>query len=109
MFSRMNQIIALTAFTAGVHFSRAAADPEIRILFILNGLGYFALVWAYYFAPQLASRRSLIRKIYLGYTTVTILFYGIWVAMSGDWTLPLGPIDKLAEIILLVQLWKDKV
>ena len=108
MLSRKNLTIILTVITAVIHFSRAAADPEIRILFLLNGLGYLALAWAY-FAPQLLTRKSLIRKIYLGFTLVTILFYGIWVAMSGDWILPIGPIDKIAEIILFVLLWRDNV
>lgn len=107
MFSRKNLIIFLTIITIGIHFSRAAADPEIRILFLLNGLGYLALVWAY-FAPQMADRKNLIRKTYLGFTVVTILFYGVWVAMSGDWTLPLGPIDKVVELILVGLLWQDR-
>ncbi len=36
-------LIILTIITALIHFERAIEDPDIRILFILNGLGYFAL------------------------------------------------------------------
>ena len=37
-------LIILTIITALIHFERAIQDPDIRILFILNGLGYFALL-----------------------------------------------------------------
>jgi hypothetical protein len=41
-------LILLTAITALIHFQRVIADPDIRILFILNSLGYFALLAACY-------------------------------------------------------------
>lgn len=41
-------LIALTIITALIHFQRAMEDPDIRILFNLNGLGYFALLAAFY-------------------------------------------------------------
>jgi hypothetical protein len=41
-------LIVLTIITALIHFERAIEDPDIRILFILNGLGYFALLAAFY-------------------------------------------------------------
>ncbi|MCI0396310.1 MAG: hypothetical protein L0322_15410, partial [Chloroflexi bacterium] len=103
-------LIALLAVaTAAVHFSRAAADPEIRILFILNGLGYLALAAALFLPlPQLQAQRGRIRWAFIGYTAVTILFYLIWGFMSGEWTVPLGPIDKVIEIILITLLWQEK-
>jgi hypothetical protein len=75
-------------------------------LFILNGLGYLALLGAYY-APQLFAQRSRVRKLFVGYTAVTILFYLIWVVMSNDWTFPLGPLDKVIEILLIGLLLRD--
>lgn len=36
-------IIVLVLATALIHFSRAVADPEIRVMFMLNDLGYLAL------------------------------------------------------------------
>ncbi|MCI0649957.1 MAG: hypothetical protein L0346_34445, partial [Chloroflexi bacterium] len=61
-------LIALLAVaTAAVHFSRAAADPEIRILFILNGLGYLALAAALFLPlPQLQAQRGRIRWAFIG-------------------------------------------
>jgi len=41
-------LIALTVITALIYFERAIQDPDLRILFILNGLGYFALLAAFY-------------------------------------------------------------
>src|SRR5262245_50789426 len=101
-------IILLAITTAAIHFSRAAADPEISVLFTLNGLGYLALVGALY-APwdQVAKRRRLVRGILIGYTAVTIALYIVWGVMSGEWAIPLGPIDKLVEVALIGFLWRE--
>lgn len=40
-------LIALTVITALIHVQRAIEDPDIRVLFILNGLRYFALLTAF--------------------------------------------------------------
>lgn len=105
---RTTQIVlmALTAITALIHFQRAMEDPDIRILFILNGLGYFALLAAFYL-PAFQRFHSLVRWTFIGYTAVTILLYFVWVAMSGEWTIPLGPIDKLVEAAMIVILLRE--
>ncbi|HET9221802.1 MAG TPA: hypothetical protein VFO07_04825 [Roseiflexaceae bacterium] len=101
-------IIVLALTTAAIHFSRAAADPEISVLFTLNGLGYLALVAALYAPLSLtASKRRLLRGILIGYTAVTIALYLVWGLMSGEWAIPLGPIDKLVEVALIGLLWRD--
>jgi hypothetical protein len=105
--SRQIAIIVLALATAAIHFSRAAADPEISVLFTLNGLGYLALVALLYAPLSLAaSRRRLIRGILIGYTAVTIALYLVWGVMSGEWTIPLGPLDKLAKVALISLLWR---
>ena len=106
--SRQLAIILLALTTAAIHFSRAAADPEISVLFTINGLGYLALVGLLY-APweQVAKRRRLVCGIFIGYTAVTIALYLVWGVMSGEWALPLGPIDKLVEVALISLLWRD--
>jgi hypothetical protein len=102
-------IILLAIATAAIHFSRAAADPEIRTLFILNGMGYLALAVLYLApVPTLARQRSLIRWIFIIYAAITIIFYLIWGGMSGEWVLPLGPLDKLIELVLIALLWMDR-
>jgi hypothetical protein len=77
-------------------------------LFVLNGVGYLALAVLLY-APvsRLDPYRRLLRWVLMGYAAVTIVLYGVWGAMSGDWTVPLGPIDKLIEASLIGLLWRE--
>ena len=96
----------LTIITALIHFERAIQDPDIRILFILNGLGYFALLAGFYL-PAFQRFHKAIRWIFVGYTVVTILLYFVWVAMSGEWTIPLGPLAKLVEAIMIVLIVRE--
>jgi hypothetical protein len=106
--SRQIAIILLAFTTAAIHFSRAAADPEIRVLFALNGLGYLALVGLLYTPRgQAAKRHRLVCGMFIGYTALTIALYLVWGLMSGEWAIPLGPIDKLAEVALIGLLWRD--
>jgi hypothetical protein len=71
-------LIVLTVITALIHFERAIQDPDIRILFILNGLGYFALLAAFYMAAFQRFHR-LIRWTFIIYTAITIRLYFVWV------------------------------
>jgi hypothetical protein len=100
-------LIILTVITALIHFERAIEDPDIRILFILNGLGYFALLAAFYL-PMFQKFHKAIRWIFVGYTAVTILLYFVWVAMNGEWTIPLGPIAKLVEAAMIVLILREQ-
>jgi len=99
-------LILLTVITALIHFERAIQDPDIRILFILNGLGYFALLAALYL-PAFQRYHNAIRWTFIIYTAVTILLYFVWVAMSGEWTIPLGPIAKIVEAAMIVILLRE--
>lgn len=99
-------LIVLTIITALIHFERAIQDPDIRILFILNGLGYFALLAAFYM-PAFQRFHKLVRWSFIVYTAVTILLYFVWVAMSGEWTIPLGPIAKVVEAAMIVLLLRE--
>jgi hypothetical protein len=99
-------LIILTIITALIHFERAIEDPDIRILFILNGLGYFALLAAFYL-PAFQRFHSLVRGTFIVYTAITILLYFVWVAMSGEWTIPLGPIAKVVEAAMIVILLRE--
>jgi hypothetical protein len=101
-------VIGLTAATAAIHFLRAAADPEIRVLFTLNGVGYLALA-ALLYVPlaRLTPYRRWVRWTLMGYAAVTVVLYGVWGAMSGDWTVPLGPIAKVIEVALIWLVWQE--
>ena len=106
--TRTSQIalMILTSITALLHFDRALQDPDIRILFILNGFGFFALLAAFYL-PAFQKFHRLVRWTFIIYTAVTILLYFVWVAMSGEWTIPWGPIAKIVEAAMIVILLRE--
>ncbi len=90
-------IILLAIATALVHFSLIFPDT----VFILNGLGYLALVAALYLPlPQLIEHRAKIRWLFMAYTALTVL---LWVFMGARATI--AYIDKLIEVVLIILLW----
>jgi hypothetical protein len=97
--------VAISLFvvtTAAINFNSASADPEISPLFILNGLGYLFFVGMLYLPIRhLNNYGHLVRRILMVYTVLTISLYFVWGAMSNEWALPLGPVDKLIELVLL--------
>ena len=89
-------VVFLTLMAAVVHFSRLFPDP----VFILNGIGYLALLAALYLpVPRLVHYRRAVRWTLIGYTTLTIL---AWVAI-GERTL-LGYSTTAGEVALVVLL-----
>ena len=107
--SRQKSIVGLSVATAVIHIILAILsrdDSMFLILFILNGLGYLALVAGLYFVPQLASQRSMIRWALLGFTAVTFVLYFVfnWPTVLN----PIGLVDKLIELVLMIQLWQEK-
>jgi hypothetical protein len=66
-------LIVLTAVTALIHFERAIQDPDIRILFIMNGLGYFALLAAFYL-PRFQRFHNAVRWTFIAYTATPFCF-----------------------------------
>jgi hypothetical protein len=84
-------IVLLTLATAVIHLQLAFPDP----VFILNGLGYLALLAALYL-PQLARYRNLVRWVLVGYTTLTVL---LWILIGAR--TPIGYIDKAIEVALI--------
>jgi hypothetical protein len=92
-------IVLLTLATAVIHLQLNFPDP----VFILNGLGYLALLAALYLpVPRLAGYRNLVRWTLVGYTALTIL---LWV-LFGARTF-IGYADKLIEVLLIVLLLVD--
>ncbi len=86
-------IVLLTLATAVIHLQLAFPDPG----FILNGLGYLALLAALYLpVPRLARRRNVVRWVLIGYPALSIL---LWV-MLGART-PIGYADKAIEVALI--------
>ena len=95
-------IIVLTLLTAFIHI--ALGEP----LFILNGLGYLALLAALFVPISLFERRHrLIRWVFAGYILLTIVLYFVFHP-NGAWQQDgLGMATKLIEVILLLLLIYD--
>ena len=89
-------IVALTLVLALIHLQLAFPDP----MFILNGLGYLALLAALYLPiPQLARYRNLVRWVFIGYTALTLT---LWLIIGARTTV--GFISAASEVALIVLL-----
>jgi hypothetical protein len=100
-------IIVLTISTALIHLYLSIeiiASGMSGTLFILNGLGYLALLAGLFLPlPIVSSYRPVVRILMMLFVLVTIL---AWVAigMRNAW----GYSDKIIEIALLILLWLDR-
>jgi hypothetical protein len=89
-------ILVLTLATALIHVSLLFPDP----VFIINGLGYLALLGALYLPiPMLIPYRRQIRWLLIGYTLLTIV---LWLVFGSR--ILIGYLNKLNEIVLIVLL-----
>jgi hypothetical protein len=106
---RRTIIILLTLITAAIHFYFFTTGTGILFtLFLLNGLGYLALLALLYLPLRLPdSIHKLVRPVFIGYAILTIGIYLYIGATSGIWSVPLAPISKVAEVILAWQLWAE--
>ena len=92
-------IIFLTVATAIVHLYLGFQGLP---LFVLNGLGYLALLAALYLPiPQLVPYQSAVRWVLIGYTVLTIV---LWLLITGGASNATGYIDKVVEVLLIVLL-----
>ncbi len=99
-------ILVFGLFTALVHlvllnisFVQETGSPDL--LFTLNGLGYLALLVAFFWegVPFFSTRRRLLNYLYIAFAVVTVL---AWVAVGAR--TPLGFATKLDEILLIAAL-----
>ncbi len=97
-------IVLLAVATAVIHLILGIQFGNV--LFILNFLGYIALVVALYFLPQLASQRATIRWILVGYAALTVILY--FVMGEEPFSSGLGLATKAIEVILIILLVTDK-
>ena len=89
-------IILLTLATALIHLQLAFPDP----VFILNGLGYLALLAALYLpVAPLARYRNIVRWALIGYAALTIF---LWILLGARTSI--GYLDKAIEIALILLL-----
>lgn len=101
-------IVFFTLATAFLHLSLFPAlgfDP-----IVLNGLGYLALLAAYFLPiPFFQQRRSLVRWGLFGYALLTFV---LWIILGDKHfvfgtTSAIGYYAKVAEVFLMVFLWFD--
>ena len=92
-------IIVLTVVTAAVHLYLGFQGLP---LFVLNGLGYLALLAALYLpVPRLLPYRNAVRWVLVGYTALTIV---LWLVITGGISAAIGYMDKVVEVLLIVML-----
>ena len=98
-------IIVLALATALIHLVLWTREPGFLFMFLLNAIGYTALVIAYYFPPIafLKNNRRLVRYAFIAYTLVTIVG---WVVMGERSAI--GYIDKAIEAVLVVLLFLER-
>jgi len=102
MGGRQVGIVILTLATAVIHLTLVHSLMDIA--FILNGLGYLALLGALFLPiPFFAGGRSLVRFALMGFAALTII---AWIAI-GDKTWWLGYVAKVIEIVLIILLWLE--
>jgi hypothetical protein len=101
-------IILLALATAAVHISFYIVDPAGGFIYGLNALGYVGLVAALYLPiPFLDHFRPVVRRALMGYAALTFAAYVALGLVQHEWTVPLGPLDQLAELTLIAVLWRD--
>ncbi len=87
-------VILLTTGTAVIHLYLGLQGFP---LFILNGLGYLALLAALILPiPVISDYRSLTRWVLVGYTALTIF---LWILVGARNSI--GYVDKIIEIVLV--------
>lgn len=90
-------VVVLASGTAIIHLYLGLSGFP---LFVLNGLGYLALVAALYLpVPRLARYRNAVRWALIGYTALTIV---LWLLVGAR--TPIGYADKLIEVALITLL-----
>jgi hypothetical protein len=96
-------ITVLTLITALIHLVLLNLGGKILPLFILNGLGFLALLYALLRPPAfLKGQTSLVHYAFIGYTAVTVIAY---FALQGFGFSALGYFTKLVEVLLIGALW----
>ncbi len=99
-------MIVLTVITAAIHLFlgvRFIGDGFFGILFILNGIGFFTLLYLV-LRPisSFVGREALLHYGLMGFSAITIL---AWLVMNGDFSNVLGVATKVVELLLIVVTW----
>ncbi len=98
-------IILLTLAAAAVHFKFFVEDPSGGLIYGLDGLGYLGLLGLVYLPfPFLENLHGLARWLLASFAAITIVAYIVYGIQHKEWTVPLGPVTVLIELVLIVLL-----
>lgn len=102
-------IIVLTLVTAAIHLflgvgNFGRGETMFGVVFLLNGLGYLALLAALLFdVPFFSGRDALVKYLFIFYTALTFVLYFVFNGFAFD-----GPgaiVTKAAELLLIIALF----
>ncbi len=99
--SQSFRITGLALLTALIHLFLGVQGGIL--IFILNGLGFIALVVGLYLLPQFADWRTHFRWALVAYTAITIVLY--FVVNQNPLDSGIGLLTKAVEVILIVLLY----
>src|SRR3970040_392000 len=95
-------ILIFGLITAGVHLYLNVRLGRFDPAFTANGLGYLALLAAFFFNPPLlVGRERLLHYVVMGFAAVTIVSF-LAIGDKGDL---LGWATKADEVLLIAALW----
>ena len=101
-------IILLTLAAAAVHFKFFIEDPSGGLIYLLNGIGWLGLLGLLYLPFLfLKNLHGLARWLLAIYAAITIVAYIVYGIQNKEWTVPLGPVTVLIELILIVLLFVE--
>lgn len=98
-------ISILTLITVAIHLGLVLVlEGSMQIMFVLNGIGYIGLLWAFLRPPAFLSGQTvLVHYAYIAFATVTIIGYFVVNGFKPDDFLGLA--DKLVEGLLVAALF----
>jgi len=97
-------VIGLTSITAIIHlYNSFQFSDGSDLIFLLNGIGYLALLGAIYLPIAFLARyRSLFCWSLLAYTALTVVLWGFFGASGFT-----AYLDKIVEVVLIVLVWLE--
>ena len=104
-------IVLLTLFTAGCHLYLGLNGLRrplnaFTVLFILDGLGYLALLAALTLPiPQLSGYRPQLRRVLAAYAALTVISWVFAVVVIHFGAIRLAYYTKADELALILVLW----
>jgi len=104
---RRTGILILTLITAFVHLYLSLSSQPIDPIFLLNFLGYLAMLAAFFLPlPVIKNYHRYVRWAFMAFASVTIIAYFIVNGFVNIYWFAFP--TKLIEVALIVLLWFEK-